>query len=63
MMQQVKGSISSAIIFSFLEFQGEMRIAASNTYDLQELVRIMQIDPENVRIDVPNDQARQARIK
>ena len=41
-----------------------MRVKACHTFDLRELVRVMQIDPENVRIDAPaNDQAKQARLK
>ena len=33
-----------------------MVLARSSTYDLQQLVHILKIDPENVRIESPNEQ-------
>eukprot|EP00096_Caligus_rogercresseyi_P012105 TRINITY_DN4981_c0_g1_i1.p1 TRINITY_DN4981_c0_g1~~TRINITY_DN4981_c0_g1_i1.p1 ORF type:complete len:281 (+),score=38.96 TRINITY_DN4981_c0_g1_i1:149-991(+) len=42
------------ILINFL-YTGEMMIARSNTWDLQQLVHILQIDPENVRIDLEEE--------
>lgn len=39
-----------------------MVLARSNTHDLQQLVHILQIDPENVRIDTPSPDPKETKL-
>eukprot|EP00095_Tigriopus_kingsejongensis_P008980 maker-scaffold570_size134912-snap-gene-0.10 protein:Tk08980 transcript:maker-scaffold570_size134912-snap-gene-0.10-mRNA-1 annotation:"conserved hypothetical protein" len=53
-----------AVVATLLEFlyTGTMVLNRKSTYDLQQLVHILQIDPENVRIDTPSEDPEQAQL-
>lgn len=58
-------NIKKAIVEILVDFlyTGQMTLARSNTWDLQQLVQILQIDPDNVRIDTENEEKDQRIAK
>ncbi|TRY67209.1 hypothetical protein TCAL_02910 [Tigriopus californicus] len=57
-------TMRKAVVATLLEFlyTGKMVLARSHTHDLQQLVHILQIDPENVRIDTPSPDPKETKL-